>query len=47
MKGFYSWYCLVIVVTYAYVSFTGRSLFNPSSKRAWSRPGQRTIYYHK
>ncbi len=47
MKSFYSIYCLVIISVFGYISFTGRSFWNPGSKRQWSRPGQRNIYYHK
>lgn len=47
MKGFYSWFCLVVVVAYAYVSFTGRTYINFGGKRQWAKPGSRTIYYHK
>jgi hypothetical protein len=47
MKSFYSIYCLLIVAFFGYVSFTGRTLWSPGGKRNWSRPGKRSLYYHK
>lgn len=47
MKGMYSIYCMIILGFFAYVSLTGRTFLDMSSKRHWSKPGQRTIYYHK